>query len=69
MASDDPIVAKIELLDEFTLYLFDLANTIHEHGEMLFRLSDNAKAEADRLRAQLAAQKTQSRAASNRRKG
>ena len=44
---------RVELLEELSPYLFDLANTIHEHREMLFRLSDKAKAEADKLRQQI----------------
>ncbi len=44
--------SKINTLEDLSLFLFDLANTIHEHRDMLFRLSDEAKAEADKLRGQ-----------------
>ncbi len=54
MATDNEMLAdRIITLEDLSLYLFDLANTIHEHRDMLFRLADKAKAEADRLRVQL----------------
>lgn len=40
----------IEQWNELAEYLFELANTIPEHREMLFRLSDAAKAQAEKLR-------------------
>lgn len=51
---EQDLAERINQLDELSFYLFDLANTIHEHADMLFRLSDRAKAEADKLRAQAA---------------
>ena len=35
--------------NELAEYLFELANMIHEHRDMLFRLSDRAKAQAEKL--------------------
>ncbi len=50
MANDAHIPAEtIAQWRELSDYLFDLATIIHEHSEMLFRLSDNAKAEAEKL--------------------
>ena len=46
---DNTLDEKIHTLEEFSEYLFDLANNVHEHADMLFRLSDNAKAEAAKL--------------------
>ncbi len=40
---------EIEQWKELSAYLFDLAVHIHEHSEMLFRLSDRAKEQADKL--------------------
>ena len=55
VANDDQdAAAKVQMLEEMSLYLFDLANTIHEHRDMLFRLSDTASAQANKLRRQLA---------------
>ena len=56
MSSDDQSLAsRIDTLEDLSLYLFELANMIHEHADMLYRLSDNAKTEADKLRRQAAA--------------
>jgi len=52
---DQSLAERIDTMEDLSLYLFELANMIHEHADMLFRLSDNAKAEADRLRRQAAA--------------
>ena len=49
------LAERIEQLEEVALYLSDLANSVHEHRSMLYRLADNAKAEAEKLRSQLAA--------------
>jgi hypothetical protein len=51
---NESVKDKVETFEELSLYLFDLANTIHEHRDMLFRLSEMAKAQADKLRAQSA---------------
>ena len=46
----DSQINDSEQWNELSEYLFDLANMIHEHRDMLFRLSDKAKAEAEKLR-------------------
>lgn len=55
MAQDETTVEqKIKTFEDLSAYLFDLANTVHEHRDMLFRLSDEAKHEAEKLREQSA---------------
>lgn len=49
------LAGRIATLEDISAFLFDLAIQIPEHVEMLFRLSEKAKAEAERLRAQPAA--------------
>ncbi len=49
-SKDESIEARIAMWEDLSLYLFDLANTVPEHVDMLFRLSDEAKAEAEKLR-------------------
>ncbi len=39
----------IDEWNELAEYLFELANMIHEHRDMLFRLSDRTKAQAEKL--------------------
>ncbi len=51
MANDHQPLAITEW-EELSQFLFDLAVAIPDHMEMLFRLSDKAKAEAERLRRQ-----------------
>ncbi len=53
-SGDQSVAERIQMLDELSLFLFDLATIVHEHADMLFRLSDEAKAEADKLRHQAA---------------
>ena len=48
----EPLAEKIERLEQSALFLIDLASYIHEHGDMLFRLADNLKAESEKLRRQ-----------------
>ena len=47
------IASRIATMEELSAYLFELALAVPEHVEMLFRLSDKAKGEAEQLRHQL----------------
>ncbi len=46
----DPEINTTEEWNDLAEYLFDLANMIHEHRDMLFRLSDEARAQAEKVR-------------------
>lgn len=49
MGNGVELTDKIAELRDLSEFLFDLAITVPEHCTMLFRLSDKAQAEADRL--------------------